>query len=173
MDKNDVEIIKEYERVVRQMIDRETDIVNRRIHWAFLMQSALFAAYWYVINSTVADKNLYIVLILISGVCFSLSTIYSVWTSERAIAYILSKWNNVLNKYGQSFDSFPPVWAGGSALNNIHGVEGCFRQCLYKHFFYHIGYMSMYKVIPHLFFIIWFCITILCCSHVRINIFFY
>ena len=166
------ENLKDFEMVSRQMIDRETEIVNQRIRWAFLMQSALLAAYWNVINSSVVNRDVYIGLIIFSGIFFSGSTVYSVWTSERAIAFILKKWNECLNTNKQSSDSFPPVWAGGSAVNNTHGVEGCFRQCLYKHFFYHLGYMSMYKVIPHLFFIIWFCITILFCSHVRINIFF-
>ena len=165
--------IKELERIVRQMIDRETDIVDRRIHWAFLMQSVLFAAYWYVLNSTIDDKNLYIALIISIGMCFSVSTIYSVWTSERAIAFILSIWNKSLKELGLSCESFPPVWAGGESINNTEGVNNCVKIFLYKNIFYRMEIMSMHKVIPRLFFIVWLCITILFCSHVRINIYFY
>ena len=171
MCKNANEILKDFEMVSRQMIDRETEIVNQRIRWAFFMQSALLAAYWNVINSSVVNRDVYISLIIFTGVFFSVSTVYSVWTSERAIAFILKKWDECLNTNKQLSDSFPLVWAGGSAVNNTHGVESHFKKYLYKHLFYHIGCMSMYKVIPCLFFIIWFCITILFCSHVLSNIY--
>ena len=86
----------DYDKVIRKLIEKETDIVDTRIRWSFLMHSVLLTAYWKVVESANEDKTIYISILTIVGVCFSISSLYTVWSSERAIAFILSKWNDFI-----------------------------------------------------------------------------
>lgn len=86
----------DYDKVIRKLIEKETDIVDTRIRWSFLMHSVLLTAYWKVVESANEDKTIYISILTIVEVCFSTSSLYTVWSSERAIAFILSKWNDFI-----------------------------------------------------------------------------
>lgn len=153
----------DYDKVIRKLIEKETDIVDTRIRWNFLMHSVLLTAYWKVVESANEDKIIYISILTIVGVCFSISSLYTVWSSERAIAFILSKWNNYILNKGYSYDDFPPVWAGSTeTINNCIGVKSEHKKKWYKNIFFHMGGMSMYKVIPRSFLFVWFALFVNC-----------
>lgn len=79
----------DYDKVIRKFIEKETDIVDTRIGWSFLMHSVLLTSYWNVVESVNEDKIIYVSILTIVGVYFSISSLYTVWSSERAIAFIL------------------------------------------------------------------------------------
>lgn len=161
----------DYDKVIRNLIEKETDIVDTRIRWSFLMHSVLLTAYWKVAESANENKIIYISILTIVGVCFSISSLYTVWSSERAIAFILSKWNNYIHNNGYSYDDFPPVWAGSiETINNCIDVKSERKKKRYKNIYFHMGGMSMYKVIPRSFLFVWFAIFINClcqCLHIH------
>lgn len=161
----------DYDKVIRNLIEKETDIVDTRIRWSFLMHSVLLTAYWKVAESANENKIIYISILTIVGVCFSISSLYTVWSSERAIAFILSKWNNYIHNNGYSYDDFPPVWAGSTeTINNCIDVKSERKKKRYKNIYFHTGGMSMYKVIPRSFLFVWFAIFINClcqCLHIH------
>lgn len=159
-------ICNNYDKVIRQLIEKETDIVNNKINWGFVMHGILLSAYWYVINSEVDNLPLYQFLVILVGIIFSTSSIYSLWTNERAIAFILSKWNAYLAQNDLSHENFPPVWAGSQdAVNNILDVNGKFKIWFYKNIYFHTGFMSMYNMIPKLFLFVWSIFGIIFISH--------
>lgn len=146
----------DYDKVIRKLIEKETDIVDTKIRWSFLMHSVLFTAYWEVTKSINEDKAWYIWGLIFIGICFSISSIYTVWSSERAIAFILSKWDKYILDRGFSYDDFPPVWAGCTeAINNYIGVEKQTTKKIYEKIYFHMGGMSMYNMIPKLFLLVW------------------
>lgn len=161
----------DYDKVIRKLIEKETDIVDTRIRWSFLMHSVLLTAYWKVAESANEDKIIYMSILTIVGVCFSISSLYTVWSSERAIAFILSKWNDFILNKGYTYDDFPPVWAGSTeTINNCIGVKGERKKKWYKNIYFHMGGMSMYKFIPRSFLFVWFVLFINClceCLHIH------
>lgn len=158
-----------YDRVIRKLIEKETDIVDTRIRWSFLMHGILFTAYWNVVNSNIANQYWYIGVLIFIGISFSTSSVYSVWSSERAIAFILSKWNKYISDRGLPNDTFPPVWAGSKeAVNNLEGVTSEFKKWLYKTFCFHMGFMSMYNIIPRIFLLVWIVLGILYFDHIHV-----
>lgn len=161
----------DYDKVIRKLIEKETDIVDTRIRWSFLMHSVLLTAYWKVVESANEDKKIYIFILTIVGICFSISSLYTVWSSERAIAFILSKWNDFILNKGYSYDDFPPVWAGSTkTINNCIGVKNERKKKWYKNIYFHMGGMSMYKFIPRSFLFVWFVLFINClcqCQHIH------
>ena len=66
----------DYDKVIRNLIEKETDIVDTRIRWSFLMHSVLLTAYWKVAESANENKIIYISILTIVGVCFSISSHY-------------------------------------------------------------------------------------------------
>ena len=68
----------DYDKVIRKLIEKETDIVDTRIRWSFLMHSVLLTAYWKVVESANEDKIIYMSILTIVGVCFSISSLYKV-----------------------------------------------------------------------------------------------
>ena len=59
----------DYDKVIRKLIEKETDIVDTKIRWSFLMHSVLFTAYWEVTKSINEDKAWYIWGLIFIGIC--------------------------------------------------------------------------------------------------------
>lgn len=152
----------DYDKVIRKLIEKETDIVDTRIRWSFIMHGVLFTAYWNVLGSNLENQCWYIGIIIVIGVCFAMSSVYSVWSSERAIAFILSKWDKYLLDNRLSSGDFPPVWVGSKdAINNVEETSSKFKKWLYKNVCFRMGFMSMYNIIPRIFLLAWIVIAIL------------
>lgn len=60
----------DYDKVIRKLIEKETDIVDTKIRWSFLMHSVLFTAYWEVTKSINEDKAWYIWGLIFIGIAF-------------------------------------------------------------------------------------------------------
>ena len=152
----------DFDKVTRQLIEKETEIVNQRTNWSLVLQSFLLTAYWYVSKSSIMRKEWYLGIIIIVGMVYSMSTIYSIWSNERAIASILFNWENFLKSRGEKLEDYPPVWAGSEkSINNTHGVESPCKRCRYEKIMFRCGFLSMYKLQPRLFLFVWVCVGIL------------
>ena len=152
-------IIDDYDKTIRDLISQETKVVNTRMNWGYLIHSLLFTAFWKVATDTSVPTSLpkYLQLfIIIVGVIFSLSAIYSFWVNERAIAFILSRWDDYLDKNNLKHEDFPPVWAGSAiSINNTFGIKGKWKKWLYQKVYFKLGFLILYRIIPLLFLLIW------------------
>jgi hypothetical protein len=97
-----------YDKVIRDLINQETTLVNTRMSWLLIVQGLLFSG-----CSQFYDKNLLCSIVLsVVGLCVSLGMKFSFWSSEKAIALILTYWDRYISVNNLSYDDFPPVWAG-------------------------------------------------------------
>ena len=153
---------QDFDKTIRQLIEKETEIVNQRTNWSLALQSVLLTAFWYVSKSEQPYKDAYLCVIISVGIIYSLSTIYSIWTNERAIAFILSKWDEYIKCQNESTENYPPVWAGSkNAINNTYGVKSERTRHFYEKIMYKCGFMSMYSVQPRLFLLVWVVVGII------------
>ena len=152
----------DFDKTIRQLIEKETEIVNQRTNWCMALQTVLLTAFWYVSESDEPHKDPYLLVIISVGIIYSLSTIYSIWSNERAIAFILSKWNDYIHIRNEEYDDFPPGWAGSKeAINNTFGLDNGLKKKIYKKIMFKCGFMSMYSLQPILFLLVWIAVGLI------------
>lgn len=132
-----------YDKVIRELIKSETDYVNSRMNWLILLQGLLFTGFYHIFQYCLPLAC----AISILGILISLIMKRSFWSNEKAIAFILKKWDKFISDNGFEYDDFPPVWAG--AYNEI--ISSKKDKFLEKelHFF------TAHKAMPNIFIFIW------------------
>ncbi|WP_321418952.1 hypothetical protein [uncultured Desulfobacter sp.] len=93
--------------VIREMLREETALVNNTMNWLLLLQGLLFAAL-----GTLQSQKFTAAIVSSLGLCACLSIHISFRFNERAIHFILSKWDSYLLRTELHHDQLPPVWAG-------------------------------------------------------------
>ncbi|HEX2924759.1 MAG TPA: hypothetical protein VHP38_00625 [Ruminiclostridium sp.] len=101
-----------YDSVIRDMIKEETSIANSRMNWLILLEGLLFTGY-----SSLSSKGFSSYIIGILGFFISLCMRYSFLSNEKAIAFIMDRWNTYLKNNNLKYTDFPPVWAGANLQN--------------------------------------------------------
>jgi hypothetical protein len=144
-DSHEISTYKGFDCVIREMIQQETATVNNRMNWLILLQGLLFAGY------SNLSKNGYSSFIFAAmGIIVSFCMLKSFLSNEKAIRFILSKWDHFLEVNQTHHTKFPPVWAGAELLGNR------FDKILVPH-----------RFIPTIFMIAWLSIII---NNVLINL---
>lgn len=100
----------DFDKEIRHLIEVETQLVNGRMNWLILSQALLFAGYCAIYEHNTGSSILTIISIL--GILLSIVVRHSFWMNEKAIAFILHKWNEYISKNNFDYKDFPPVWAG-------------------------------------------------------------
>ncbi len=140
-----------YDKEIRHLIECETNLVNGRMNWLILSQTLLFTGY-----STIYRQHPNsVILIIIStlGILLSIVVRHSFWINEKAIAFILTKWNKYIKDNNLEYDDFPPVWAGG----DLKGVVRTKRDRVWSLF---SPFLKHHIAIPYLFMLAWSAILI-------------
>jgi len=140
----------DFDKEIRHLIEIETQLVNGRMNWLILSQALLFAGYCSIYEVQVSSPILIIISVL--GILLSVVVRHSFWMNEKAIAFILSKWNEYITSNNLDYDDYPPVWAG-----DVTSVIESKRDRVWRFFspilLHHIA-------IPYLFIIAWGAILI-------------
>ena len=142
----------DFDKEIRHLIEFETQLVDVRMKWLILAQSLLFAGF-----CTICDKDdmcAVSIVIAIVGVLLAIIIRHSFWLNEKAIAFILSKWNKYREVNNIDCDDVPPVWAGGdlqSVLQTKSDKRWAKSSPLLRH----------YQSMPYLFAIAWIAIIII------------
>ncbi len=108
---NDYSVLKElnnyknYDVVIRKMINNEIDRQYSIVKWNLVIQSFLFGALSQMKN------NDYLIAIIVYGLLASFISFASYLASETKIRRILYFWDGYRRFKGLSFYVFPPVWS--------------------------------------------------------------
>lgn len=92
---------------VCERINDENTLAHRRMTWFMTMNFGVLAA-----CGTNWFNGYAIVFLPVIGLVISLSMWQALWTSAKAIDFILRWWKDQLLVRGLSEEDFPPVWAG-------------------------------------------------------------
>lgn len=141
---------RDFDKEIRHLINEETNLVNCRMTWLILLQGLLFAGF-----CSIFDKDIFIAaFIAVIGIVVSIIIRHSFWENEKAIAFILSKWDNFIKENNLDYNDYPPVWAGcfDDILDNKK--DKLWNTCT--------PYLIHHLAIPKLFTIAW--LFILCYS---------
>ncbi|NLI35361.1 MAG: hypothetical protein GX416_02425 [Bacteroidales bacterium] len=136
-----------FDREIRKLLDNETKLVNDRMMWFILLQGLLLAGFCSIFSKDIVVS----IVISVIGIFISIIIRHSFWESEKAIAFILSKWNKFIKDNNFNYDDYPPVWCG--YFDTILKKNDMIWKSL-------IPFLIHYKAIPRLFAISW--IVILC-----------
>ncbi len=141
----------DFDKEIRHLIELETQLVNGRMNWLILSQALLFAGYCSIYEAH--ESSVILIIISILGILLSLVVRHSFWMNEKAIAFILSKWDQFIISNNLDYNEFPPVWAGG----DIKSVIKTRRDSVWYFFspvlLHHIA-------VPYLFILTWSAILI-------------
>jgi len=141
----------DFDKEIRHLIELETQLVNGRMNWLILSQALLFAGYCSIYEAH--ESSVILIIISILGILLSLVVRHSFWMNEKAIAFILSKWNQFIVSNNLDYDEFPPVWAGGDIKSVIKT-----RRDRVWHFFSPV--LLHHIAVPYLFILTWSAILI-------------
>lgn len=142
----------DFDKEYRHLIEHETKLVDGRMTWFILFQTILFAGFY-----ESYDKTHWLgYIICVIGIVLSIIIRHSFWKNEKAISFILDRWNKQLDELGVSHYKFPPIYAGFTDYVHIKRTDRIwarFTPILLHH-----------VAIPWLFFLAWIgVLTIMIC----------
>lgn len=115
----------DFDKEYRRLIEHETKLVDGRMTWFILFQTLLFIGL-----KELYDKPFPILVILgLIGIGISVIIRHSFWKNEKAIAFILDRWNKHLDEMGLSHEFFPPIYAGYTTSVHIDKIDRLWNKC--------------------------------------------
>lgn len=139
----------EFDKEYRRLIEHETKLVDGRMTWFILFQTILFAGFYESYN-TIHWLG-YIICII--GCLLSIIIRHSFWKNEKAISFIMYRWNKQLNELGVSHYKFPPIYAGFTEFVHYKKIDRAWAKCS--------PWLLHHVAIPWLFFIAWIAVLII------------
>jgi hypothetical protein len=103
-----------YSNTIRQLIIQENDLENKRINWLIIFNGILLSGF-----IQLKDDLLFDIILAFIGIIISLSFWWSFFQGNRAIDFLITKWNEKLLYHNKNFDEFPPI-AGIPCYNRGH-----------------------------------------------------
>lgn len=123
------------------------------MNWMILLHGLLFAGYYNIFS----DDKIVASIIPIIGIFVSIIMCYSFWSAERAIGFILTKWNKYIENNNYKYDDFPPVWAGAFSTCPEFAKKKANR--IISTYF---SFLDAHKSLPILFTTVWIVNLIFC-----------
>ncbi len=102
--------IKEYNNIIRRMLEHENEVRNQRTNWFLIIQGLLINAIFIVMtNKDFESQTIAISLLLFIGTIISLSFLYAAKLSSKASSQGKIFWQDVLNNNQANIEDFPPI----------------------------------------------------------------
>ena len=149
-----------YNEAIRQKLDHEHSVMKNRTEWHHVVQVFLLTAFYHLYDSwaLLYDK---IWMLTIFGAVYALSTLYSLWISDKARSCLFMHWNRYCEENGLKWEHFPLVT--GDPLPLIRGIKydpSIFNDMNLKWYDLFLankflGWLKLYKFMPILFLVIW------------------
>ena len=93
-----------YANVIRNLIIQENELENKRINWLIIFNGILLSGF-----IQLRSEKLLSIMIAFIGVIISLSFWWSFFQGNRAVDFLINKWNDKLLYHNRNFDEFPPI----------------------------------------------------------------
>lgn len=134
---------KDFDKEIRMLIIRESDIVNNRMNYLIVLNGLLFAGFYKIYKEDLCMAG----FVSIIGIAIAIVIKRSFWSNEKAIAFILEKWNSYIRENNLNVDNFPPVWC--ACYNEI--LKDNKDIFIYKK----LKSFETHKALPNIFIFIW------------------